>query len=54
MLVRIHYTVMNSDGVAYEDALEIQAETVEDIRRIAAKEVAQRNAIDPWSELLEE
>jgi len=50
MKARIHYTL--PDGS--DDQIDIEGETVEDIRASANRELEARGATDPWSEILEE
>lgn len=51
MKVRINYTLQ--DGIRTEDSIVLEG-TLEDIRARAVQEVESRNAINPWSEVLEE
>ena len=46
--VRIHFTLPDNS----EDSLDIEADTIEEIRERAAQEVSKRNATNPWSEEL--
>lgn len=49
MKVRIHFTYPN--GTA--DYIDLTADTVNEIRELAAAEVKSRQATNPWSEVLE-
>lgn len=50
MKARIHYTLPGG----YEDSIVLEADTIEELREAAQRAVADRNATDPWSEVLEE
>jgi len=49
MKLRIHFTI----GEDTEDSIIIKGNTIEEVREKADIEVAKRNGVDPWSELLE-
>lgn len=50
MTARIHFTW--PDGT--EDSIVLSGDGVEDIRAQADRELAQRNATNPWSEIIDE
>ena len=52
MRVRIHWTYPDANGT--EDSMVIESETIEEIQKIAAAEVANRAGLYPWAEKLED
>ena len=53
MKYRIHFDLMPI-GDQFSDSVIIEADTIEEIQRLAQKAVSERGGFDPWSEEIDD